>query len=272
MPLYFRQLAGISPVEILGHRAFWSFVLVTIIIVGSRKLPLVTTLLADRRTMKLLLASTLFIAANWLTYIYAVSSRQVVQAGLGYFITPLANVLLGVLVLGERLRPMQIAALGIAAAGVAVLAVYSGQMPWVALTLALTFSMYGLLRKLAATEALVGLFVETTLLAPFALAYLIYLAVQGEARYTFGTETTDWWLMASGPVTTLPLVCFAAAARRLPMTTLGFLQFITPSLQMGVAIFLFHEPFTSVHAWAFALIWLAVAIYLVDTLRRRRGT
>ncbi len=270
MPLFFRQMAGVSPVEILAHRALWSFVFVALIVIGAGKLPVVRAVLRDRKTLLLLLASTCFIGANWLTYIYAVSSQQVVQAGLGYFITPLANVLLGVVVLSERLRRLQLLGLAFAAVGVVILSIHAGQAPWIALMLAVTFSTYGLLRKLAATEALVGLGIETTLLAPFALGYLCYLESQGAGVFSFDLGATNLWLLATGPVTTAPLVCFAAAARRLPMTAIGFLQFITPTLQMGVAIFLFREPFTTAHAWAFAFIWIAVALYLFDILSRRR--
>ncbi|MBL8829472.1 MAG: EamA family transporter RarD [Planctomycetaceae bacterium] len=271
MPLFFRQMAGVSPVEILAHRALWSFVFVALIVMAMGKLRVARALLGDRKTLLLLVASTCFIAANWLTYIYAVSTHQVVQAGLGYFITPLANVLLGVVVLGERLRRLPLLALFVAAAGVVILSIHAGQAPWIALLLAVTFSTYGLLRKLAATEALVGLWIETTLLAPLAIGYLCYLESQGAGVFAFDANAQNGWLAATGPVTTAPLVCFAAAARRLPMTALGFLQFITPTLQMGVAIFLFREPFTTAHAWAFALIWTAVALYLFDILRRRGG-
>lgn len=271
MPLYFRQLAEVSPVEILAHRAWWSCVLTTLIVIGARRLPVARAVLGDRRTLMLLLASTLFIGANWLTYIYAVSSRQVVQAGLGYFITPLANVLLGVVVLGERLRRLQVLAVGVATLGVLVLSIYGGTVPWVALSLALSFSLYGLLRKLAQVEALAGLFIETALLAPVALVYLAQLALSGEGVFAWGTTRLDAWLMASGPVTAAPLLCFTAAARRLPLNTMGFLQFITPSLQMGVAIWLFREPFTTAHRWTFSLIWTAVAIYLVDAVWGRKS-
>jgi chloramphenicol-sensitive protein RarD len=275
IPLYFRLLGGIPAIEILAHRAWWSFVLLAVIVLLWRQGPAVRAALRSRRTALILSASTLLIALNWFTYIYAVSVEQIVQAGLGYFITPLANVLLGMVVLGERLRRLQVLALALAAAGVIVLTVHGGEIPWIALVLASSFSLYGLMRKLAAAEALVGLFVETLFLSPLALVYLIYLTMHHTGAFagdavSSGASNRQWVLMASGPVTTLPLVCFAAAARKLRMTTLGFLQFLTPTMQICLAVFVFGEPFTETHFWGFPLIWIAVALYLADAMRAAR--
>jgi chloramphenicol-sensitive protein RarD len=265
-PIFFRLMAGISPLEVLAHRAWWSFVVLAGVIVVWRRGTAVVAVFRNRRTLATLMASTLLIAANWLTFIFAINVEQVVQAGLGYFVTPLANVLLGVVVLGEQLRRVQLIALLLAAVGVVVLTVHGGEVPWIALTLAVTFSLYGLMRKIAAADALVGLFVETMLLSPLALGYVAYLAIEGRSAFSLPLDDNSVILIASGPVTTVPLLCFAAAARRLRMTTLGFLQFLAPSLQVCVAIFLFHEPFTAAHAWAFPLIWAAVVLYLIDGL------
>ncbi|HWC90258.1 MAG TPA: EamA family transporter RarD [Pirellulales bacterium] len=273
IPLFFRLLDGVPLLAILAHRAWWSFVILLATIVVCKRGAAVRAVLANRRACLLLALSTLLIASNWCTYIYAVSIEQVVQAGLGYFITPLANVLLGVLVLGERLRRLQIVALVAAAAGVVVLTIHGGEVPWIAISLVASFSLYGLVRKVVAADALVGLFVETLFLAPAALAYLGYLSATSTGTSTAFVFERDWLLLATGPITTVPLVCFAGAARRLRMTTLGFLQFLTPTMQVAVAIFLFGEPFTASHRWAFPLIWVAVVLYITDavrTVRQRR--
>jgi len=278
IPLFFRLLRGIPPLEVLAHRACWSCLVLAIVITLMRRWQAVVAVARNRQTMLTLLGSTGLIAANWYTYIYAVESKQVLQAGLGYFITPLANVFLGMVILGERLRRLQILAIVPAVIGVAVLTAQSGEVPWVALALAVTFSLYGLFRKLAAADALVGLFVETTVLAPLALAYLAYLAGEGKSSFGFtATSETEFFaagylLLATGPMTTVPLLCFAGAARRLRMTTLGFLQFIAPTLQVLVAVVLLGEEFKRAYQLAFPLILAAVVLYAVDaaTASRRK--
>lgn len=270
IPLYFRLLRHVPPLEVLAHRALWAFLLIGGLIVALGITGHVRAVLRDRRTLLTLVGSTLLIAVNWYTYIYSVSSQQVMQASLGYFITPLANMLIGVVALHERLRRLQIAAIAFAAAGVVVLTSHTGQVPWIALSLTVSFSLYGLLRKIARAEALVGLFVETTLLAPLALGYLVWLSYQGVGSLTPDDPRTIGILVLSGPVTTVPLVCFAAAARRLRMTTLGFLQFLAPMLQAAVAVFVLGEEFSTAYARAFPLIWLAAALYLADAMWMRR--
>lgn len=270
IPLYFRLLMGVPPVEILAHRACWAFVVLAAAVLACGLLDDVRAVFRRRRTITALTISAGLIAANWFMYIYAVSTQQIVQAGLGYFITPLANVLIGVVLLGERLRRLQIAALLLAAVGVTVLAVQSNQVPWISLSLATTFSLYGYVRKIAAAEAMVGLFVETLLLAPIAAGYLIYLAMEGRGTFGPSDPTISLKLLISGIVTTIPLVCFAAAVRRLRMTTLGFLQFISPTLQVLLAVFWVGEPFTQAYRDAFPLILSAVGLYLTDAMLRRR--
>ena len=270
IPLYFRLLGHVPPLEVLAHRAWWAFLLLALTIFGLGIGDHVRAVVRDRRTLLTLVGSTFLIAANWYTYIYAVNTHQVMQAGLGYFITPLANVLLGVVVLGERLRVLQLIAIVLAASGVVMLTSYTGEVPWIALCLTISFSLYGLLRKIARAEALVGLFVETTLLAPLALGYVGYLAWQGVGSFTVDDPRTIGFLLLSGPVTTVPLVCFAAAARRLRMTTLGFLQFLAPMLQVAVAVGLMGEQFTVAYQRSFPLIWAAVGLYLADAVVSRR--
>lgn len=270
IPLYFRLLRHVPPLEVLAHRAVWAFLLIGGLIVALGITSHVRAVFRDRRTLLTLVGSTLLIALNWYTYIYSVSTRQVMQASLGYFITPLANMLIGVVVLHERLRRLQLAAIAFAAAGVVVLTAQTGQVPWIALSLTFSFSLYGLLRKVARAEALVGLFVETTFLLPLTLGYIAWLNFQGFGSFRPDDPETMGLLVLSGPVTTVPLVCFAAAARRLRMTTLGFLQFLAPMLQAAVAVFLLGEEFSTAYARSFPLIWVAVALYLADAMWMRR--
>jgi len=270
IPLYFRLLMGVPPVEILAHRACWSFVVLAAAVVACGLLADVRAVFRRRRTISSLVISAALIGANWFLYIYAVSTEQIVQAGLGYFITPLANVMIGVVMLGERLRRLQVAALLLAAVGVAVLAVQSHQVPWISLSLAASFSLYGYVRKIAAAEAMVGLFVETLLLAPIAAGYLTYLTMQDRGTFGPSDPVMSLKLLVGGIVTTIPLVCFAAAVRRLRMTTLGFLQFISPTLQVLLAVFWVGEPFTQAYRDAFPLILAAVGMYLADAMLRRR--
>jgi chloramphenicol-sensitive protein RarD len=270
IPLYFRLILHVPPLEVLAHRAVWSFLLLGLTIVALGIGSHVRAVFRDRRTLLTLAGSTLLIATNWYTYIYSVTTEQLMQASLGYYITPLANMLIGVVVLGERLRRLQIGAIVLAAAGVIVLTILRGGLPWIAVSLTVTFSLYGLLRKIARAEAMVGLFVETTLLAPIAVGYLSYLTYYGRNSFTLDGPGTMSLLVLSGLVTTVPLVCFAAAARRLRMTTLGFLQFLAPTLQAIVALTTTPEKFSEQYQWSFPLIGLAVALYLADAMWMRR--
>jgi chloramphenicol-sensitive protein RarD len=224
--------------------------------------------LRNRRLVLLLAVSGLLIAANWLTFIYAVMSNQVAEASLGNFINPLASVLLGALFLGERLRPLQILSIALAAVGVALCAAAMGTLPWIAVALPITFSLYGLMRKIIPVESLVSLAVETLLLAPLAMGYLGYLIATQQA--TGATAPTLGLLAISGPVTTVPLLFFGAAARRLRLATLGILLYITPSITLVLAVVFFREPFTRWDLISFVCIWAALALYTADSLRARR--
>ena len=264
IPLYFKAVAHVAPVEVIAHRAAWSFaVLAALVLVLGRGRETWRNLRSSK-LMLLLGLSTLLIAANWLIFIYAVESRQLVQASLGYFINPLVNVLLGVAFLRERLRTAQTASIGLAGVGVAILAGLVGALPWIALALALTFGFYGLLRKIMPVDGLAGLTVETLLMTPVALAYLGYLGLTAEG----GRDLVTWLLlMLSGPVTTVPLLFFVAAARRLRLATLGILQYLAPSLQFLLAVVAFGEPFSSAQLLSFGCIWTAILIYTLDALR-----
>ncbi len=267
IPLYFKAVASVPPLEVLAHRVLWSLVfLVTFLLIRGRGSKL-AALLRDRRSVALLSVTTILIAVNWLVFIWAVFNHHLLQASLGYFINPLVNVLLGFVFLRERLRRWQVVAVVLALSGVVVLAVGSGVVPWVALVLAVTFGTYGLLRKIARPDGLMGLTIETLLLAPAALGWLWWSAGQGVLVFGQHGWTVSLVLLAAGPVTALPLVWFAEGARRLRYATIGFLQYVAPSLQFLLAVVFFGEAFTTVHAVSFGLIWTALAVYSVDTAR-----
>jgi chloramphenicol-sensitive protein RarD len=267
IPLYFKAVASVPPLEVLAHRVLWSLVfLVTFLLIRGRGSKL-AALLRDRRSVALLSVTTILIAVNWLVFIWAVFNHHLLQASLGYFINPLVNVLLGFVFLRERLRRWQVVAVVLALSGVVFLAVGSGVVPWVALVLAVTFGTYGLLRKIARPDGLMGLTIETLLLAPAALGWLWWSAGQGVLVFGQHGWTVSLVLLAAGPVTALPLVWFAEGARRLRYATIGFLQYVAPSLQFLLAVVFFGEAFTTVHAVSFGLIWTALAVYSVDTAR-----
>jgi chloramphenicol-sensitive protein RarD len=270
IPLYFRLVRHLNPLEVLAHRAVWSFLLLAALVAAFGKMPVAWRALSHRKSLFALVASSFLIAANWLTYIYAVQSEQIVQASLGYFITPLANALIGRVILGERLKRLQIIALGFALAGVLVLTALLGTIPWIALSLAVSFSLYGLMRKTMPADSLVGLFAETLLLSPAALGYLLWLNHQQTGVFRADGNHYEWLLILSGPITCAPLLLFGSAARTLRMVTLGFLQFLAPTIQFLVAVFVFHEDFTARHLVAFSLIWTAVLLYTADSVLRAK--
>lgn len=265
-PLYFKLLAGVPADAILAHRIVWSILLLTLVTVLFRQWPAVVETVQRRRVLIRLTISATLLAVNWLVFIYAVGHGRTLEASLGYFINPLVTVLLGVVFLGERLRRAQWAAIGIAGVGVswfAWVAISRGAAPWIALTLPCTFGLYGLMRKQIEAGPLVGLFIETALLTPPAAVYLAWFHSQPGAALLH-TAGTIGLLSLSGIVTTAPMVAFVAAAKRLPLVTLGFLQYINPTLQFLTAVLVFKEPFDSARAVAFAIIWTAVAIFLTS--------
>jgi chloramphenicol-sensitive protein RarD len=268
IPLYFKAVHEVAPLELLAHRATWSFVVLAVLVYAVGRWGELWEELRSPKLLAMLALSSLAIAANWLLFIYAVVSGQVLQSSLGYFINPLVNVLLGVTFLGERLRPYQVVSIAMAAVGVVVLAAMVGSVPCLALALALTFGLYGLLRKIMPVDGLVSLTVETALMTPFALAYLGYLSEAATA--TAGGSRLMGLLLLSGPVTTVPLLFFGVAARRLRLSTMGILQYLSPSLQFLLAVAVFHEPFSPAKLLSFALIWTAIGIYTADSLRAMR--
>ena len=264
-PIYFKALQHVAPLEILGHRIVWSLAVCVALLLALRRLQWLAELRRQPRVLAWFAASSVLVAANWFVYIWAVNAGRVVDASLGYFINPLVNVLIGAAFLHERLRRTQWIAVGIAAAGVAWLTWQAGAVPWIGLVLALTFGVYGLLRKTAALGAIEGLSLETLLLTPVAAAYLLWLAHGGHGGFAGGDAATRLLLAAAGPVTAVPLLLFAAGARRIPFSTLGLLQYLGPSLQLLIGVWLYHEPFAE-RAPGYVLIWIALAIFSVEGL------
>jgi chloramphenicol-sensitive protein RarD len=265
--LFFKLLTHVPPVVVLSHRILWSAVFVGAILTVQGRWGDVAAALRSRRGMAILSGSTVMIAVNWFVFLWAVTNRQVVQAGLGYFINPLVSVLLGMAFLRERLRPGQAGALLLAAAGVALQVYALGHVPWVALSLALSFGFYALLRKTAPAGAIVGLFVETVLLLPLATFFILWAERSGQPGAGHFTRGTYALLASSGVVTAVPLLLFATAARRLRLATMGFLQFLSPTCQLLLAVLAFHEPFTRWHLASFALIWAGLVLYSLDSVR-----
>ena len=269
-PIYFHAISEVPPLQILVHRVLWSLLFLAIILAVRRQWAWLGELRGHPRVMGSFVLSSLLLSGNWLLYIWAVNNNHVIDASLGYFINPLVNVMLGFLVLKERLRPAQWAAIALAAVGVLWLTWQAGQMPWIALILAASFGAYGLMRKTAKLGALEGLSFETLILFPFAIGYLGWLTMQGQnSFFTTTSDTTRWLLVAAGPITAIPLLLFASGARKIPLSVLGLLQYIGPTIQMSLGIFFFHEAFTSARLVGFVLIWSALALYAIEGLYKR---
>ena len=271
VPVYFKAVAHVAPAEVLAHRIIWSVVLLAVLMRIYGRWRAAVAALRSRSTVITLLGTTTLIALNWFVFIWAVVHDRVLEASLGYFINPLVNVLLGFVFLRERLRRWQMLSVALAAVGVAYLTFNYGQVPIIALVLAGSFGLYGLLRKTAKVDALTGLTVETTLLAPLALAYLGVLAWGHEC--SFGTESwrTSGLLALGGVITAVPLLWFTNAARRLRLATLGFLQYLAPTGHFLLAVVAYGEPFSQVHLICFACIWTALVIYSIDTVTHAPG-
>ena len=271
IPLYFRLLRGIPPIDVVSHRVAWSVVFLTVLLTVQNGWAELRAALRSRRTMLRLCGSTIVIAANWLIFIWAVEHDQVLQASLGYFINPLVSVVLAMTFLKERLRPVQIASVLLATVAVVILTVAYGRVPWVAVSLALSFGFYGLIRKTTPVGPLPGLSIETALLLPLALAYVLLIS---DATPQL-TPRHVGLLAISGPITALPLLLFAAAAHRLRLTTLGFLQYVGPICQFLLAVLVFKERFEPAQQLAFGMIWAALVVFTVDSVKginsRRRA-
>ena len=269
MPIYFKQLDHVDPVDIVAHRVTWSLLVLMILLTIARAWPAFRDALRRPRTFALLALTALLIGVNWLLYVYAINSGNILAGSLGYYLNPLANILLGRFVLGEKLDRRQWAAVAIAGAGVGVLAAGALGTLWISLTLCFSFATYGLLRKVVHVDSLPGLSVETLLLFPVALGWLLLGGASGFGL--FGHDgATNAWLAAAGLISTVPLLFFTAAARRLPYSTVGMLQFLAPSLQFALAVLVYGEALTVAHIVAFAAIWTALALYVWSIADRRR--
>jgi chloramphenicol-sensitive protein RarD len=269
-PLYWPLLEPATAVEILAHRIFWSMVVMLGVVVGLRRGGRLRAMLGHRRTRRLVVLAAVLISVNWGMYIWGVNNHHVVETSLGYFINPLVSVLLGVLVLGERLRTTQWVAIGMAGVAVLGLTVEFGRPPWIALVLALSFGCYGLVKKQANAGAVESLVLETLVIAPVALAYLAFLTVAGTSTFTDNGWSHVVLLIGTGAITVVPLLCFGAAATRIPLSTLGLLQYLTPTVQFILGLVVFGEPMPTLRWVGFILIWLALVVFTVDSLRHRR--
>jgi chloramphenicol-sensitive protein RarD len=268
-PLYLKAVGRTPVLELLCHRIVWAALLLVAIVWQQGHAGKVAAALRHRRTLAVLGASTVLIAVNWLTYIFSVTSGRMLESSLGYYINPLVNVALGVLLLGETLAPLVRLAVAIAAGGVLWLGLHLGHPPWISLVLAFSVAFYGLLRKVAPVGPLIGLTVETLLLLPLAGGYLVYVLATGRAAFLAGNPGLDALLVLAGPLTAIPLLWFAAAARRLPLSTIGFIQYLSPTLQFLLAVAVYGEVFDSAKAVAFACIWTALALFAWHSVRRR---
>jgi chloramphenicol-sensitive protein RarD len=268
LPVYFKALAAVSPLLIVAHRIVWSLVALAVLVTLLKGWPAVRAAVRNRKALATLALTATLIGVNWLLYVYAINSGHILAGSLGYYLNPLANILLGRFFLGEHLSKRQWTAVAIAAGGVAVLATGALDTLWLSLTLCFSFATYGLLRKQVAVDSLSGLTIETVILAPLAGAYLLFEASRGSA--VFGQSDTDVALLvAAGVISTTPLLLFTEAARRLPYATVGMLQFIAPTVQFLLAVLAYGEAFTRTHAIAFAAIWVAVALYMSGMIARR---
>lgn len=268
-PLYFKQLTSLPAPEILMHRVVWSGIVLAILIVGLKSIGKVKRAVTSMKVMGILLIAGLLLAVNWLLFIWAVNNNYLLEASLGYYINPLINIFLARLFLGEVLRPLQKLAVVIVIVGVLILLLSYGRLPWVALTLAVSFSIYGLLRKRVAVDSVPGLFIETLMMLPAAIIYWIWFAeVSGDLSQN--AASLNYLLLAAGVVTTAPLLCFTAAARRIRYSTLGFFQYIGPSIMFGLATLVYNEPLSEARLITFVFVWSALALFTYDSIRSYR--
>ncbi|MGE5550812.1 MAG: EamA family transporter RarD [Bacteroidota bacterium] len=267
LPVYWKALHQVPSAEILAHRIFWSLIFTGALLALTSRRAELARALRDGRKRLYMAAAAIMICANWWIYIVAVNTGHILESSLGYFITPLLNVLLGLLVLRERLNAAQVTALILATAGVAIRIAQYGSVPWVSLGLALTFATYGLLKKVANLDAIVGLFVETAVLAPLALGFLALRHAAGVGAFGAASVSVTVLLAGAGIITATPLLLFAAGTRRVPLATVGFAQYVSPTLILCLGVFVYKETFTGIHALSFGLIWAALAVYSLSHVR-----
>jgi len=271
-PLYFKAIQQVSALQILAHRIAWGFVFTLAVVLMLRQWKEFRASIFNRRTFLIYAGASVVLGINWFTYVWAVITNHVVESSLGYFINPIVSVLLGVIFLRERLRTFQWVAIAMVTAGVVYLTITFGQLPWISLVLAVTFGFYGLLKKIAPLGALHGITLETAVLTIPSLAYLFIVNANGTGTFGHSTPLLDFLLVLSGPVTAIPLLLFATGARRIPLTTIGLLQYIAPTLQFLLGVLVFHEPFDQTRLIGFMIIWLALVLFSVENLLARRRT
>lgn len=265
-PIYFKLLAAVPAAEILSHRIIWSFILVFGLILLTSRLERLKPILRHRPTMLKLTLATVLLGGNWFLFIWAVNADRILDASLGYYINPLLNVAIGMAFFGERMRRMQWVAIAMAVTGVMVQIVSFGEVPWIALVLATSFSVYGGIRKRLPVDSITGLWLETLILLPIVLIYMLFFANSMAADMSQNSWSLNLLLIAAGIVTTVPLLCFTAAAQRIRYSTLGFFQYIGPSLMFVVAVWLYNEPLATDKLVTFGIIWAALALYSIDTI------
>lgn len=271
-PIYFKSVASVSPFEVLSHRIIWSVIFLTLFIIISGRWQELIHNFRQKRLLASLTVSAILVSLNWLVFIWAVGQGRILETSLGYFINPLISLLLGMIFLGERLRKAQWIAILLAVAGVGYQLVLVGSLPWVALFLACSFGFYGLLRKRIVVDPFSGLLIETLLLSPFALLYLFWLNQHNQLAFLSESIEMSWLLVAAGIVTSLPLICFAAGARRLTLTLNGLLQYTAPTIAFLLAVVIYHEPLDSNRLVTFALIWSGLILFTAEGIWRNRAT
>ncbi|SFR51736.1 chloramphenicol-sensitive protein RarD [Pseudidiomarina maritima] len=265
-PIYFKWLQEVPALEILSHRIIWSFVLVFILIMALRRGNRLKPVLQNKQQMARLTLATCLLGGNWFLFIWAINNNHILDASLGYYINPLLNVAIGMAFFAERMRKMQLVAIALAVVGVLIQVISFGSVPWVALALACSFAIYGAIRKRLPIDSITGLWLETLILTPAVLVYLVFFASSSAADMTQNTWQINTLLIAAGVVTTAPLLCFTAAAQRIRYSTLGFFQYIGPSLMFILAVWVYGEPLAADKLVTFAIIWVALALYSIDTL------
>lgn len=269
-PIYWKLLHDVSPLQVIGHRIGWSFILLLIYILLTNRWQEFRSAL-NLRTIGTYSIAAVLLSLNWLIYVWGVNAGFIVETSLGYFINPLLSVLLGVLFLHERLRPLQWVPVGLAALGVIYLTGVYGRLPWIALSLAFTFGFYGFVKKLSPLGSLYGLALETGIVFPVALIYLVFVDVSGSGAFLRDSALIDSLLVGAGLVTTVPLLLFASAAKQIPLTIVGMLQYIAPTLQFLIGVFLYKEPFDLAHFIGFAIVWVALIIFAVESYISNRA-
>ncbi len=269
-PIYWKWLHQVPAIQVIGHRISWSFLLLIAIILLTRQWKDFRSAALNPKILGMYSIAAAFLTVNWLVYVWGVNSGFIVETSLGYFINPLLSVMLGVIFLRERLRPVQWIPIAIAGAGVVYLTFVYGRLPWIALTLAFSFGMYGFVKKLTPLGSLYGLTLETGIAFPFAVVYLLFVERNGTGAFLHAGVWTNLLLIGAGAVTTIPLLMFASAARRIPLTVVGLLQYITPTLQFLIGVFIYKEAFDQAHLFGFGIVWFALIVFWVENLLAQR--